>query len=150
MTSVKSIVNRAKKFYFEEWRGREKICPAFGEKVHVTRLGWNHIVYLPRRRLVDKIIRLKNLNIAKEILETATTYQTIEKKGAYYRYGLWAIRGNKRFKVVVSSKGKKGRKTFFSFMVSSLTRKEQLKTIRQNKKIIREFRKRNPRRKRKK
>jgi len=101
MATLKSITNKAKKFYFEEWRGHEKVCPAFGEKVYITRLGWDHIVYLPRRRLVDKIIRLKNLPIAREILETANTYQTVERKGSYFLYGLWVVKGNKKFKVVV-------------------------------------------------
>lgn len=146
MTKVKTIIGRAKKYYFEEWRGNEKICPAFGEKVYITRTGWNHIVHLPRRRLVDKIIRLKNIKVAREILETANTYQTIEKKGPYYRYGLWVVKGDRRFKVVVSSKGRKGRKILLSFMVSSLTKRQQIKIDKHNKKIIAEFRKKHPRR----
>jgi len=147
MTKVRIIVQKAKKYYFDEWRGNEKVCPAFGEKVYITRTGWDHIVYSRRRRLVDKIIRLKNLKVAREILESANTYQTIQKKGPYYRYGLWVIRGDRKFKVVVSSKGKKGRKVFLSFMVSSLTKRQQMKIDKHNKKIIEEFRKNNPRRK---
>ncbi|MFZ5366350.1 MAG: hypothetical protein ACOZBZ_03570 [Patescibacteria group bacterium] len=60
MSSIKLIIKKAQKFYFEEWRGHEKICPAFGEKVYVTKIGWRHIAKHPRRKLVDKIIRLKN------------------------------------------------------------------------------------------
>lgn len=146
MTKVKTIIDKAKEYYFKEWRGNEKVCPAFGEKVYITRLGWNHIVNIPRRRLVDKIIRLKNLKVAREILETANTYQTTEKKGPYYRYGLWVIKGDRKFKVVVSSKGRKGRKVLLSFMVSSLTKRQQIKIDRHNKKIIAKFRKKHPRR----
>lgn len=81
MATVQSIIKRAKDYYFREWKGREKTCPAFGEKVYLTKLGWNHIVHHPRRTLTDKIIRLKKLSLAREILEKATTYQTLQKKG---------------------------------------------------------------------
>lgn len=42
MPSLKSIEKKAKEYYFRQWRGNEKICPAFGEKVYITNLGWNH------------------------------------------------------------------------------------------------------------
>jgi len=146
MATVKSIIKKARKYYFDEWRGNEKICPAFGEKIYVTRLGWNHIVEHPRRSLVDKIIRLKKLPLAREVLETTTTYQTIQKKGKYHLYGLQAIKGNTRIKVVVSSKTKRGRKVLYSVMFKSIKRQEQRTIDRHNAKIIMEFRKKYPRR----
>ena len=147
MASLKSIIKKAKKYYFEEWRGREKVCPAFEEKVYLTRVGWNHIAKHRRRNLVDKIIRLRKLPLAREVLETSTTYQTIQKRGNYYLYGFQAIKGNTRIKVVVSSKGKRGRKILYSVMFKSLKRQKQRKIEQHNRKIIAEFRKRNPRRK---
>lgn len=109
MAKLKQIFKKAKEYYFNEWRGTEKVCPAFGEKVYVTKLGWKHIAKHPRRNLVDKIIRLKNLKLAREVLETSTTYQTLQVKRGFYLYGFRAIKRNKVIKVVVSSKGKRGK-----------------------------------------
>jgi len=125
MSKVAIQIKKAKNYYFNEWKGNEKICPAFGEKVYITRLGWNHIVYHPRRNLVDKMIRLKNLNLARNILEKATIYQTIEKRGKYYYFGIRAIEGERGVTVVVTSKGKKGRKIFYSVMLKNLRRQRQ-------------------------
>lgn len=148
MSNLKSIISKAKKYYFNEWKGSEKIAPAFGEKVYITKLGWNHIAYHPRRTLVDKIIRLKKLPLAREVLETSNTYQTLQKRGKYYLYGLQAIKGNTRIKVVVSSKGPKGKKVFYSAMFKSISRQERKNIDRHNQKLIREFRKKHPRKRR--
>lgn len=147
MSELKSIIEKAKKYYFKEWRSSEKITPAFNEKVFVTKLGWNHIVHHPRRKLIDKIIRLKKLHLAREVLETATTYQTLQKRGKFYLYGLQAIKGDTRIKVVVSSKGKGGKKVFYSAMFKSLSRQERIKIDKHNKRIIAEFRRKHPRKK---
>lgn len=149
MSSVKSIIKKAKGFYFKKWKGHEKVCPAFGEKVYLTRLGWNHIVFHRRRNLVDKIIRLKKLPLAKEILETSTTYQTLQKRGKYYLYGFQAIKGNTRAKVVVASKTKKGKRVLYSVMFKNIDRQKQRKIQQHNRKIIAQFRRKYPRRKRK-
>lgn len=145
MATVQGIIKRAKEYYFKEWKGHESVCPAFGEKVYLTRVGWNHIVYHPRRTLVDKIIRLKKLPLARELLEKATTYQTLQIKREFYYFGFTAIKGDTRIKVVVSSKGKDGRKILYSVMFKSLKRQARRNIDRHNRKIIAEFRKRNPR-----
>lgn len=33
VNTVRSIINRAHDYYFNQWRGSEKVCPAFGEKI---------------------------------------------------------------------------------------------------------------------
>jgi len=147
MSSVKSTIRKAKNYYFNVWRGKEKMCPAFGEKVYITKLGWNHIAYHPRRTLVDKLIRLKNLPLAQKVLETATTYQTLEIRGDLYFYGFQAIQGNKMVKVVVTSKGEAGKKLLYSTMFKSMARQEQRNIERHNKRLINEFRKSHPRHK---
>ena len=53
--------------------------------------------------------------MARELLEKAVFYQEVKKRGKYYYYRFDAIIRNKKVSVVVSSKGKKGRKTFLSF-----------------------------------
>jgi hypothetical protein len=143
--TLKSIIRRARDYYFNQWRGKEKICPAFGEKVYLTRVGWHHIAYHPRRTLVDKKIRLKKLPLAREVLEKATTYQTLQKRGQFYLFGFTAIRGDTRVKVVVSSKGENGKKILYSVMFKSLIRQEQRNIEQQNRKIIAQFKRRNHR-----
>lgn len=145
MSSVKSIIDKAKDYYFNHWRGHEKVSPAFGEKVFITKLGWNHIAKHKRRLLVDKLIRLKKLPLAREVLETATTYQTVTQRGKYLLYGFRAIKDRTVIKAVVSSKGTTGRKVLYSVMFKSLDRQVQRRTMIANRKLVVQFRKRNPR-----
>lgn len=145
MATFQSIIKQAKEYYFNKWRGHEDVCPAFREKVYLTRVGWNHIVYHPRRTLVDKIIRLKKLFLARELLEKATTYQTLQVKRGFHYFGFTAIKDDTRIKVVVSSKGKEGKKILYSVMFKSLERQAQRNIDKHNRKIVAEFRKRNPR-----
>jgi len=143
--SIKPILKKAKDYYFNQWRGHEKECPAFGERVYLTRVGWNHIVYHPRRTLVDKIIRLKKLSLAREILEKATTYQTIQTKGDFCYFGFTAIKGDTRIKVVVSSRGMKSKKILYSVMFKSLVKQRKKNIDKHNKKIITEFKRKSRR-----
>lgn len=119
MTSNKSLIRKAKKFYFEEWRGHEKISPAFGEKVFVTRLGWEHVVHNPRHKLSDVVRRLKSLQYARKLLETFPLYQERRSTVKYDYYAFWGVIEEKRVKVVVSSPKSTGKKYFFSVMVRS-------------------------------
>lgn len=144
MSKYKDIETKAKDFYFNKWRGNEKIIPAFGEKVLVTKLGWNHIVHHPRRTLLDKIMRLKKLELARQVLETATHYQTVEVRGRFYYYGFQAVIKDTRVKVIVTSKGEKGAKFLYSVMSKNILRQRQKAIDRQNSNLIKEFRKRNP------
>lgn len=139
MTKLKTIFDNAKDFYFNRWRGSEKVAPAFGEKVYITRLVWNHITKHPRRLLVDKIIRLKKLSLAKEVLETSTTYQTVQKRGEIYYYGFRAIKENTVAKIVVTSKGKSGKKFLYSVMFKNISRAKQKEIDRHNKRLVIQF-----------
>jgi hypothetical protein len=141
MSSVYKIKQKAKNFYFNIWRGHEKICPAFNEIVYLTKLGWNHIAHHPRHTLVDVIIRLKKLPLARQVLESATTYQTVQKRHDIYYYGLQSIVDDTRVKIVVTSKGKRGKKLLYSVMFMSISRKKQRTIDIQNAKIIAKFRK---------
>lgn len=145
MASVKEIIKKAKNYYFNLWRGHEKICPAFGEKVYLTRLGWNHIAHHPRRTLVDKIIRLRKLSLAREVLETATTYQTLKKQKKFYLYGFQAIKEDTRIKVVVASKNEGSRKVLFSVMFKNISKNKQKRIEEENRVLITQFRKKYPR-----
>jgi len=75
----KKLYKLAKKFYFEEWRDKEKGSPAFnGEKIKATRKGFRHLVnktFTTNR--ADCIKRLLHLRNAKKILETTSEiYET--------------------------------------------------------------------------
>lgn len=125
MSNIKILIAKAKDYYFNNWRGHEKVSPAFKEKVYVTRLAWNHICYHPRRLLTDKLIRLKKLPLARELLETATTFQTIKKQGKYILYGFRAIKDDTVIKVVVSQKEGGQKKELYSVMFKSLKHQKQ-------------------------
>ncbi len=54
--------------YYQKWRKTGSICPAFnGERIYVTRLGWNHLVSPRKKRTAkDKIRRFQALPLAKK------------------------------------------------------------------------------------
>ena len=117
MTKNKNVIDKAWKYYFEEWRGHEKICPAFGEKVLVTHLGWEHVVHNRRHNLADVVRRLKSLQYARTLLETFPLYQEKRSTKKYDYYAFWGVIEEKRIKVIVSSPKSTGKKYFFSVMV---------------------------------
>ena len=144
MSKFKDIEIKAKDYYFNKWHGHEIIIPAFNEIVYVNRIGWNHIVHHPRRTLLDKIMRLRKLELARQVLETSSHYQTVEVRGDFYYYGIQAVVDDTRVKVIVTSKGKNGKKILYSVMFKSLSRQQQRIIDKQNDKLIKEFRKTNP------
>jgi len=142
MSDLKSTIEKARQYYFHEWRGNEKISPAFGEIVYVTRVGWDHIVLHKRRLIVDKVIRLRKLPLAREVLESATTYQTVQTKGAYMLYGIKAIKGETVVKVVVSQKIGSSKKVLFSVMFRNVKKHKEWNIQKRNTNLIREFKRR--------
>ncbi len=75
-------MEKAKKFYKEEWRGKEKPSPAFaGRKVRATNYGWRHIIgkaFTTNRK--NAIKRLNHLRNAKQILEKTDFPYEIKKE----------------------------------------------------------------------
>ena len=65
-------------------------------------------------------------------------------RGRFYYYGIQAIVNDTRVKVIVTSKGAKGRKILYSVMFKSVVRQQQMVVDRQNERLIKEFRKKNP------
>lgn len=114
-SKFEKLQEQAANFYFNKWQGNERICPALGEKVYVTRLGWNHLLNPPKHRgKSDKVERLRIIPLAKKLLETTTTIQEKRRRGQFYFYGIEATMDGTRLRVVVSSKGPKGKKYFYS------------------------------------
>ena len=140
--TIKQQINKGKDYYFNKWRGSEKICPAFKEKVYITEIGWKHIAKHPRRTLVDKLIRLRKLPLARKVLETSNTFQSLRKQGRYWQWGIQAVSDHTRVKIVVSSPKKTGsKKVLYSVMFKNISKAEQAKIEKGNKKVIKEFRK---------
>jgi len=143
MSTFEEIVTFGKTFY-SKWEKTGSVSPAFKETIKVNRLCWNHIWHKKRHSLEDKLIRTKKLPLAKEILETATTYQTNKIHNDYIYYGITAVKGNTRVKIVVSQRKTGKTKYLYSVMFKNLERAEQRKTWIHNTKIIEEFRRKNP------
>jgi len=116
-SKYKILRDKTENFYFKKWRGKEKIAPAFGEIVYISRAGWDHIVFQKKRSKAEQARRLKAIPLAKILLETSTTYQEYRtQKGTEY-FALVGFVQNLRIKIVVRSKGKKGKKFLYSVIV---------------------------------
>lgn len=107
---------KAWKFY-QEWRKTGSVCPAFnGERIYVTRLGWNHLVSPRKKRTVkEKIRRFEALPLAKKLIERSTTYQEHRTDHGISFWALTAHMDGRKIKVILSSRIKK--KYFLSVIV---------------------------------
>ncbi len=105
-------------YYFNKWRGNEKITPAFGQKVHVTRSGWDHLINPSRKRTkVEQARRFEVLPLARKLLEEAQTFQEHRKDHLGHYFAFVGYLGGRKIKVVVRSKTMQGQKYFFSVMI---------------------------------
>jgi len=109
---------KAEVFYFNKWKGDEKITPAFGQKVLVTRSGWDHLINPPRKRTkVEQMKRFEVLPLARKLLESAPTFQEHRRDGFGHYFAFTGYIGGRKIKVVVRSKTFKGNKYFYSVMI---------------------------------
>ncbi|MFH1536085.1 MAG: hypothetical protein ABIC96_03380 [Patescibacteria group bacterium] len=106
------------RYYFQKWRGNEKITPAFGQKVKVTRSGWDHLVNPSRKRTkVEQARRFEILPLARKLLEEAQTFQEHRKDNFGHYFAFVGYLGGRKIKVVVRSKTFQGQKYFYSVMI---------------------------------
>lgn len=79
--------------YYNSMRAAGLFCPAFNEKVHVTLMGWNHLVRPKNksRTNADLYRRFKLLKHVREIVEKSATIQDITTKGGRTFYALEAM-----------------------------------------------------------
>ena len=103
--------------YYEKWRKADTFCPAFNQKVLITRIGWDHLVSSRFRTKVERMERLKMLPLARKLIEKANTYQEYRHKNSLHYFSLVAEMDGRKIKVVLSSKTKEGVKNFLSVMV---------------------------------
>lgn len=109
--------------FYDTWRkSGGSFCPALNEKVRVSLAGWYHLVGATghkKRKFSDVHRRLSLLSKAKEILEKATTIQSIiVKKGIkYYAFDsiYETLDGIEKVRVIVIEDKRKG-KIFLSIM----------------------------------
>lgn len=109
---------KAYHYYFQNWRGKEKITPAFKQKVLITRSGWDHLVNPPRKRTkAEQARRFEVLSLARKLLEEAQTFQEHRKDHLGHYFAFTGYLGGRKIKVVVRSKTMQGQKYFFSVMI---------------------------------
>ena len=118
----KSKYDKAKdkvfRFYFNKWRGNEKVTPAFGQKIRVTRSGWDHLISPSRKRTkAEQVRRFEILPLARKLLEEAQTFQEHRKDNFGHYFAFVGYIGGRKIKVVVRSKTFQGQKYFFSVMI---------------------------------
>lgn len=110
--------DKAYNYYFNKWRGNEKITPAFEQKVLITRSGWNHLVNPSRKRTkVEQARRFEILPLARKLLEEAQTFQEHRKDHLGHYFAFVGYLGGRKIKVVIRSKTMQGQKYFFSVMI---------------------------------
>ena len=116
-SNYKKARDIAEIFYFKKWHNKEKIAPAFGEIVYISRAGWDHIVFQKKRSKAEQLRRLKALPQAKKLIETATTYQEHRSQGENHYFALIGFIQGLRIKVVIRSKGKSNKKFLYSVII---------------------------------
>lgn len=110
-------VDKARVFY-NRWREAETICPAFdGQRILVTRIGWDHLISSRFRTKVEKMERLMALPLARKLIEKTNTYQEYRYKNGLHYFALVANMDGTKIKVILSSKTKGGEKNFLSVMI---------------------------------
>ena len=112
------VRNKAYIYYFNKWRGNEKVTPAFGQKIRVTRSGWDHLVNpFHKRTKAEQTRRFEILPLARKLLEEAQTFQEHRKDNLGHYFAFVGYLGGRKIKVVVRSKTMQGQKYFFSVMI---------------------------------
>ena len=112
------VRDKAYRYYSQKWRGNEKITPAFGQKVRVTRSGWDHLVNPSRKRTkAEQARRFEVLPLARKLLEEAQTFQEHRKDRFGHYFAFVGYLGGRKIKVVVRSKTMHGEKFFYSVMI---------------------------------
>lgn len=113
--------------FYKTWKNENTIhCTAISQEIRVSRTGWRHIL-LNRRGKERRIISLKLLGVAKQILAQVEKYYLLSQKEDYYsveqKYGLRAIvkdqfQGESVVQVIIlrrmNKKNKKSKWWFYS------------------------------------
>jgi len=117
MSNSKKELKKAKHFYFNVWRGNEGPCPAFnGEIIQITRAGWNHLLFSPKRDSAEMFRRLDLLPCARRIIESAREVKEYRRDGEVEYWSLERIVKGRKIRVIIRSV-KGGPKQFFSVFI---------------------------------
>ena len=104
-------------FYFKTWSQNTLVTPAFGQKVKITRSGWEHLTIPPKRRTKAELLeRFRLLPLAKKLLQEASTYQEHRTDQFGHFFGLVSEFNGVRIKVIVYSRTLTSQKYFYSVM----------------------------------
>ena len=123
-TTFKHAKKLAKEFYFGDWVKNPPKCPAFNnEIIHISRIGWDHIVHDETKTRMDILGRIFILERAKKLLETATQFQDSEKINGTEYWIFNAVVQDIKIRVIVKAiKGKE--KHFLSVIRKGSVQKE--------------------------
>lgn len=124
-STFRNAKKKALQFY-KSWRATPVYCPAFGSKVKISLVGWNHIAGVTghkKRSYTDIHRRFLLLPYAKQVIENSSTVQNItHKKGKKYFIleAMLPVNLNKILEYrkvrVILLEDKKGEKIFYSVM----------------------------------
>jgi hypothetical protein len=103
--------------YYRRWKKEETFCPAFGQNVLITKMGWNHLTTSRFRTKVERIERMEALPLAKKLIKVSTTHQEYRYKNGWHYFALVGIIGGVKIKVILTARDNKKEKNFFSVMV---------------------------------
>jgi len=94
----------AKDFYFNKWNKDELKCPAFNKEIiHISRVGWEHIIHDESKTRMDILGRIFILERAKKLLETANQFQDYTKKNDIEWWVFNAVVKKVKIRVIVRS-----------------------------------------------
>jgi hypothetical protein len=139
LSNYEKLRDDAQKFYADI---KNVLSPAFGDHIHFTAEGFNHIIFKGSRKEREKssqVLRFKLLPIAVKLLKLSTTYQEFEEtlkefevksykkrilKTKPIRYwGIIAIIDGRKIKVIVRKIGEEGKLHFWSIVPAWVTNK---------------------------
>ena len=114
----------AKEFYFTNWAKNPSKCPAFkGEIIHISRIGWEHIIHDEAKTRMDILGKIFILERAKKLLETATQFQDYEKRNGNEYWVFNAVVQDIKIRVIIKAiEGKE--KHFLSVIRKGSVQKE--------------------------
>ena len=139
LSNYEKLKEDAQSFYFSI---RKRYSPVFNQEILFPAESFNHIIFKSARSEREKssqILRFKLLPIAIKLIETSTTYQEFEetikefnvksfkkkiRKTKIVKYwGLIAIIGGRKIKVIIRKMGDNGSMHFWSVVPAWTTNK---------------------------
>lgn len=116
----------ARNFYFNIWSKNPPKCSAFnGEIIHISRVGWEHIMYDEAKTCMDVLGRIFVLERTKKLLEIAQQFQNYEKRNGIEYWAFDAVVRNVKVRAIIESIS--GKEKHFLSVIRKGSVKEEIK-----------------------